>query len=120
MPTYVFQRADNNEVIELVMPCSELEERQFDGKNGQYIELDDGVIAQRIYTPIGGQLPQNWPLVSSAAGVGVDQIREAMAIDRKAGVQADYTPDGDVIFTSPQHRRKWLKAHNMFDRKAWI
>ena len=119
MPKYMYQRADNKEVVELIMSISEMERRQFDGDGGQYIKLDDGVLAQRLWTPVGGQLPQNWPLVSTAAGVGADQIREAMAIDRKAGIQTDYTPDGDVIFKSPGHRRNWLREHRMFDRKAY-
>jgi len=120
MPTYVYQRADNDEVLEVVMTSEELAERQFNGSHGQYIELDGGTLAKRIYTPIGGHLPANWPIVSSAAGVGQSQIREAMAIDRKAGVPTEYTPDGDVIFNSAPHRNKWLRAHNMFDRKAWL
>jgi len=120
MPTYVYQRADNDEVLEVVMTSEELASRQFNGSHGQYIELEDGALAKRIYTPIGGHMPANWPIVSSAAGVGVSQIREAMATDRKAGVPTEYTPDGDVIFTSAPHRNKWLKAHNMFDRLAYM
>lgn len=61
-----------------------------------------------------------WPLVSNAAGVHPKQIGEAMALDKKLGVgDTEYTPAGDVKFSSRDHRRRWLHAHDMIDRSSF-
>lgn len=62
----------------------------------------------------------NWPMTSYAAGVHPKQIKEMEAIDKKYGVPTHYTEDGDPIFTSPKHRRKYCEVHRMFDRNAGL
>ena len=56
-----------------------------------------------------------WPKVSYAAGVHPDQVPQAEEVDQRAGVPTDYTSGGDPIFRSHQHRKKYLKAHNLVD-----
>lgn len=59
---------------------------------------------------------QGWPIVSESAGVHPSQRDEAMKIDRSLGVKTDYTRDGRPVFTSRGHQRRWLKAHNGFNK----
>lgn len=60
-----------------------------------------------------------WPLVSVAAGIHRDKVREYMEKDRLHGVPTEYTDEGDPIFTSANHRRKYLKLHQLYDKKAF-
>ena len=59
-----------------------------------------------------------WPFASYAAGVHHKQVPEMKRFDRKHEVPTDYTEDGDPIFKSPKHRRKYCEAHGLFDRNA--
>lgn len=120
MPKYVFRRADGEEIV-LTMSIDELEARQFEGKDGkQFIELDDGTAAKRVYTPFGGHASSVWPKRSCAAGVGVQQVAEAEKFDRESGVPTKYDPKtGDAIYTSMEHQRQHLKLHNLVDRDSF-
>jgi len=60
-----------------------------------------------------------WPIHSDAAAVHPCQIQEAMDFDRRHGVETHYLPDGRPEFRSPGHRRRYLKAHRMFDRSGY-
>lgn len=62
----------------------------------------------------------NWPMVSYAAGVSPDEVPAMMEVDRKHGVETNYTSDGDPIFTSPKHRKKYCEAHGLYDRNAGL
>jgi hypothetical protein len=56
---------------------------------------------------------------SDVCGVGVDQIAEAISLDAELGVHADYNPrTGAVIWTSPEHRRNWCRAHGFYDKNG--
>ena len=46
-----------------------------------------------------------------AFGVNADQVKEAMALDKKLGVRVEYTDKGKAIFDSPGHERQVLRAH---------
>ena len=59
-----------------------------------------------------------WPMASYAAGVNPKQIPEMRMFDAKHEVPTDYTEDGDPVFKSPGHRRKYCQAHGLFDRNA--
>jgi len=59
-----------------------------------------------------------WPFASYAAGVHHKQVPEMKKFDKKHEVPTDYTEDGDPIFKSPKHRRKYCEAHGLFDRNA--
>lgn len=65
--------------------------------------------------------PGTYPFASTAAGIDVDEIPEMRKIDAAGGCVTDYTTGpngGDPIFTGPQHRKKYLKLHGLFDRNA--
>lgn len=59
-----------------------------------------------------------WPMESVAAGVSAEQVPEMVAFDRQNGVPTEYSQDGNPIFTSKTHRKKYLRAHGMYDRNA--
>ena len=65
------------------------------------------------------QHPGNYPMASYAVGVGADEVQDAMKVDRKGGVPTRYTKEGDPIFTSRGHRRKYLKLHKFHDRNSY-
>ena len=120
MPTYVFETSDGR-AVELVLPFSELEKRQYSRDGGQFIKLDDGVEAKRIYVPCGGMASSVWPISSTAAGVNSEQVQEATSYDRDHGVPTEYNRrTGDVIYTSPAHKRAHLKLHGLVDRDSYI
>ncbi len=60
-----------------------------------------------------------YPFASTAAGVSPEQVPEIMKVDAQAGVKTEYTKGGDPIFTSANHRRKYLKVHGLVDRSSW-
>lgn len=120
MPTYLFEKTDG-QAVELVMPFSELEKRQYSREGGQFIKLDNGEEAKRIYVPCGGMSSSVWPKESAAAGVAPEQVQEAMAHDRESGVPTEYNRrTGDAIFTSTAHQRKYLKLHGLVDRDSYL
>ena len=124
MPTYVFEEVTDKEEKprhELVLTFTELNERQFTPKNrkGQFI-VHENVMMKRVYLPFSSHATSIWPKKSIAAGVGIDQIGEATAHDRKHGVPTDYNSDGDAIYTSLAHQRKHCKLHGLVDRDSYL
>ena len=59
-----------------------------------------------------------WPMASYAAGVSPSEVPDLQKFDAEHGVPTNYTDDGDPIFTSPRHRKKYCEAHKLFDRNA--
>lgn len=62
--------------------------------------------------------PGNWPLYSDSLGVHPDQRREAMEHAAKNGVPTDFTSDGQAVFESPSHRKKYCEVYGYHDRNA--
>ncbi|MEW6439250.1 MAG: hypothetical protein AB1508_19030 [Pseudomonadota bacterium] len=62
--------------------------------------------------------PGNWPMVSAFAGIHPDQIEQFREFDRRHGVPTDYTPDGDVVFESRSHRKRYCELHGLYDRNG--
>lgn len=62
--------------------------------------------------------PGNWPMRSDAAGVLPIQIGEAREESIKRGVPTEFTKDGQAIFTSAEHRKKYCESHGMYDRNG--
>lgn len=60
----------------------------------------------------------SWPMESDAAGVHPAQIAEAMEHDRRHGVPTEYTPDGNPLYTSRDHRARHCRANGLYDRNA--
>jgi len=80
----------------------------------------DGFVMQRDYqAEMGGRHRcDTWPMASYAAGIAPEEIPESRKFDREHNVPTDYTPDGDPVFTSAKHRRKYCEAHGLYDRSA--
>jgi len=62
--------------------------------------------------------PGNWPMVCWAAGGNPEDIPAMRKVDAEHGVPTDYTSDGDPILISPAHKKKYLRAHGLYDRNA--
>jgi len=117
MPTYCYRREDNNELVELTMSIAEKAEQEDDF---QRIRLPDGRMGKRDFTAEGVTRtpPGNWPMVCTFDGVMPEQVKEAEASLRAAGVPTHYTPEGGPILTSPEHRRRYCEATGKYDRNA--
>lgn len=75
-------------------------------------KLKDALKSRRI---ADGHRPNCWPMQSYSAGVNPDQIQEATEGARKAGVPTEFAKNGDAIFTSREHRKKYAKAMGWID-----
>ena len=60
----------------------------------------------------------NWPQHSDAAGVGASQVKEATLHSYEIGVPTHFTEDGQAIFNSPSHRKKYCEKIGLYDRNA--
>lgn len=80
----------------------------------------DGLVMQRDFRAEQGvpHFAGTWPMTSYAAGICPDEIPKFRKFDKEKGVQTEYTPDGDPIFTSAKHRRKYCEAHGLYDRNG--
>ena len=122
LQTHRLKRSETGEFIFLRLTYDEWFERKYsDGWTNHWcILLDDGTMAYDyglLHSKFNHQ-PGNWPMASSACGGHPDEIPEMMAHDKKLGVSAEYNTDGDPIFTSKSHRKKYCEAHGIFDRNA--
>ena len=61
-----------------------------------------------------------WPIECVASGVHPDQRQELSDFLAKRGVPTEVSKDGNPIYTSPQHRRKALKARGIHDRNSYL
>lgn len=66
----------------------------------------------------GKRINEGWPMVSVAAGINPDQVGEYREFDKTMGVPTEYNSDGDVVFTSRAHRKRYCEAHRLFDRNG--
>lgn len=93
------------------------------GKAPRKIKLASGKFATRAVRPCSvvpsGEKEWSKGLVSSAAGVLPSQIGEAERYAAVNGVPTKYTPDGDPVFTSASHRKKFLKLNGMIDKDSY-
>lgn len=85
------------------------------------IKLDDGRHAKKHWAGMSSisTVPANYPMVSSAAGVHPNQIKEHMDHLRQMGCgQVNHTKDGDVIFESKGQRKRVCEALGLYDRNG--
>lgn len=118
MPTYVYERLDTGEVVEVVLTVAQMTKRQ----NGEIIVLgpDDGldeeVAARRRLDLERPGAQTSWPhggLESDALGVHPDQAEEAMAHADRIGVPTEFDREtGCAIFRSRAHRKRYVDELN--------
>lgn len=68
----------------------------------------------------GTHTPGNWPMLSDAAGCMSHEVDAATRQAKKFGVPTEFTKDGRAIFTSANHRRKYLKLRGWRDKQSYI
>ncbi len=83
------------------------------------VRLEDGTVARRVFGGTPAANPAGWPLTCFASGVNAADAGKLSEELRKCGVPTEVTRGGDPIYTSPEHRRRALKARGMFDRKSY-
>ncbi|MBN1460881.1 MAG: hypothetical protein JXA57_15215 [Armatimonadetes bacterium] len=74
-----------------------------------------GAYAHRVF---GAQVAATLgrQMISMAAGVDPSQVDEARRQSVEMGVPTDFTPDGDAIFTSRSHRKRYCEKVGLHDR----
>jgi len=82
-------------------------------KVGDDIYYDHGIVRKKSWQTAG-----NWPMVSTAAGLHVDDVEYQMKQDAINGVKTEYDSDGDPILTSKKHRRDYMRSRGIHDRNA--
>jgi hypothetical protein len=111
MPTYTFVCKTCGQNKEIVRPMK-------DSSLPVFCDKDNTEMFRNLNADFGKQhFGDIWPMVSYAAGVHPDDVPAEQKFDREHGVPTEYR-DGDPVFTSPAHRKKYCEAHGLFDRNA--
>lgn len=108
MPTYCY--SNDNLTVEDVFPMGEAPKSVTRG--GKLFFRD--FAAEHSHSRSGDP----WPLHSKALGVPPKQVKAAQKELQKAGVQADFTPSGEMILRSRSHRNDVMVAYGMHDNDA--
>ncbi len=66
-----------------------------------------------------GIVNPRWPMVSENAGCQPEQVAEANANCRKMGINAEYLPNGDVVWNSPKGKRDHIRSIGLYDRDGY-
>ena len=127
MPIYQFIHEDSGNVVEKTMSFAEHDRRVKDGKlrhRGKVYEqiVTGGLMFRFGAGPLNSRSGQGstYPMKSCATGVGVGQIKEAMANDRANGVHGvTYDPkSGDAVYTCRSMRKKHCESLGMYDKNG--
>jgi len=65
---------------------------------------------------VEGNRPWSRAIKSDAMSVHPSQVKEAMEHCRKMGVPTDYTEDGRPILRDRNHRARFMRANQFFDK----
>ncbi len=114
MPTYIYKCDSCKEEKTIIKPMSKYREPEL-CPVCQFVMYRD---YNAEHKGGGGDTPGNYPMVSSAAGVGASQSEEAMAHADKIGVPTEFNNDGDAVFRDKAHRKEYCEAIGLFDRNA--
>ena len=79
----------------------------------------DGKVFRRVWSAAGGASSKGWPLTCVASGVNAEDAQKLRDEFKRVGVPTEVTKDGDPVYTSPEHRRRALKARGFFDRSSY-
>lgn len=83
-------------------------------------ESDGSVYADRDWGAERPGVPSDsaWPQHSWAAGVNPEQRQEAWEHSKEIGVPTRFDHNGDAVFRSRGHRKRYLERVGIFDRDA--
>ena len=123
MPRYTFKKMKDGSQVTIFATCDEKDGMMtgLGNDDGNPVYDIDGDLCTYDYSSHKSfrNHPGNWPMASEAAGVAHDQIGEAVAADKRAGIRTtDYTSDGRPIFTCASHRKEYCEAHGLGDRNG--
>lgn len=59
---------------------------------------------------------RTWPMYADDMGVAPSQIAEAVELDRKLGVNIDYSSEGHAVYRDAAQRKAHCEAHGYFDK----
>jgi hypothetical protein len=109
MPIYCYTTKDG-QTVERFFPMGQAPEKIRVGRR----------VARRDFAAEGkgGFLPANWPMCSDAAGINPDQAVEAHAHSVKIGIPTEFNSEGQAVFTSPHHRKRYCEAIGLYDRNG--
>lgn len=113
MPMYVYTSRDGTVSVERFFSMASKPSRI--KAQGRFCFPD----LARTHAPVRSRHGDLWPRYSEAAGVHPDQVKEAIAADKKLGVPAEYDSEGRVKFDSPSHEKRWCEAHGMYQRNSY-
>ena len=69
---------------------------------------------------VGGLQPSGWPMRSEACAVGLHQIDQAEARNKRAGVNVTYCrKTGQAIIPDSGERKRLLKLEGFFDKDSF-
>lgn len=118
MPFYIYKDKKTGLSIELFMTISEMLRRQ---KKDGSIKHEGRIYHRCVASEHRGvsSTPENWPMLSDAAGINPSECERAWNESVSMGVPTQYHPEtGQAIFESRSHRKAWLKAKGMYDRNG--
>ncbi len=97
----------------------EVEKSMADSDSPEMCPVDAFVMDRNYYAEQGKQLYGDiWPMASYAAGVSPEEVPEMVKFDKEKGVPTHYNSEGDPVFTSRSHRKRYCEAHHLFDRNG--
>lgn len=112
MPTYCYS-CDCGERFERTLPVARYREDIACPACGQKALRDIAAEHGDIH-----HAPGNWPHRSWACGVLPEQRQEAEAAAARMGVPTRFAENGDAIFESPRHRKRYCEAVGYYDRNG--
>lgn len=103
--------------------------RIIDTRQGKVYKLDGQEVTKEEFDaafpdkPIrsGEDLAIGWhkPVLSDALAVHPLQIPEAIARDKKHGLNVEYLPDGRPVLTSQEQKRKMIRSLGFHENNAY-
>lgn len=111
MPTYCYKCAKCGGYAEVNKPMYDASKPEKCGECGD-------VMNRHYQAESPNHKAGNWPMCSDAVGVSPDQSSEAMEHAASIGVPTEFNSEGQAVFTSRKHRKKYCEAIGFYDRNG--
>lgn len=117
LPTYCYRRG-NGEIVEIVMPYSEMLSRQ--SESGEIVHEGE-TLSRDVAAEHGATVGSSagWPIWSEGAAVHPDLVPRVSEDLRRHGVHCQFDVHGRPKFESAAHRRAVLRRFGMHDRRGY-